>query len=166
MGRRLTLIVAFGAAAIAAVWYAPSWVDQRQSPEVALSAQVVNLGRVRVNTRVEHLLTIRNSGHVSITARDGGGTQFDFATVCPRRLGVHTRMLDCGFSSRPADECDTLGPGASCAVAIHFVPRTPKPYHARYCFDYVATSQDWRRAGTCLTVTGKGVRGGKSRPAR
>jgi hypothetical protein len=34
-------MVAFGAAAIAAVGYAPSWVDRRQSPEVALSAHVV-----------------------------------------------------------------------------------------------------------------------------
>jgi hypothetical protein len=117
VGRRLTLIVLFGAAAIAAVWYAPSWVDQRQNPQVVLSAHVVNLGRVPVNTRVEHLLTIRNSGHTSITAKDGGG-----------RSGSRRR------SSRR--------------------------------FDYVATSQDWRRAETCLTVTGNGVRGGKSRPAR
>jgi hypothetical protein len=167
VGRRLTLIVLLGAAAIAAAWYAPSWVDQRQSPQVVLSAHVVNFGRVPVSTPVEHLLTVRNSGHTSLTAEGGGGgTLFDFAAVCPKRLGAHERMLHCGFSIASADECQTLKPGASCAVAIQFVPRTPRPYHGRYCFAYAATKQAWRRTETCLTVTGKGARGGKSRPAR
>jgi hypothetical protein len=160
------LIVLLGTAAIAAAWYAPSWVDQRQSPHFVLSAHVVNFGAVHVNTPAEHLLTVRNSGHTSITAKDGGGTLFDFASVCPKRLGVHERMLHCGFSIVSAEACQTLKPGASCAVAIDFVARTPRPYHARYCFVYVATGQDWRRTETCLTVTGKGARGGKSRPAR
>ena len=51
-------------------------------------------------------------------------------------------------------------------VAIHFVARTARPYHARYCFAYVTTGQDRRRTERCLTVTGRGMRGGKGRPAR
>lgn len=163
---RLTLIVLLGAAALPAALFGPSWVDHRHNPRFDLSAHVLNFGPTPVNARAEELLTIRNEGHTTITDSGGGGTLFDFPSVCPRRLGVHKRRLDCGFSTWPAAACETLKPGASCAVAIHFVARTARPYHARYCFDYVTTGQDRRRTERCLTVTGRGTRGGKGRPAR
>jgi hypothetical protein len=163
---RLTLIVLLGAAALPAALYGPSWVDHRQNPHAALSARVINFGVVRVNVPVEQLLTLRNDGHATISEEDGGGFLRDFNSVCPRRLGRRERMTNCGFSSWPADACQALKPGASCAVAIHFRPRTPQPYHAQFCFLSAATGHEWRRTETCVTVTGKGTRGGKSRPAR
>jgi hypothetical protein len=167
VGRRLTLIVLVGAAAISAALFGPSWVDHRQNPHAALSARVVNFGLVRVNgASVEELITVRNDGHAAITEKRSGGVLRNFATVCPRRLGRRERIHDCGLSIWPADACKTLKPGASCAVAIHFRPRTSRPYDARFCFEYATTSQDWRRTETCVTATGKGARGGKSRPAR
>jgi hypothetical protein len=166
VGRRLTLIVLAGAVAFPAALFGPSWVDHRQNPQTALSARVINFGVVRINARVEQLFTIRNDGHAAISEEDTGGFLRDFNSVCPRRLGRLERMTNCGFSSWPADACQTLEPGASCAVAIHFRPRTARPYYARFCFQYAATGQDWRRTETCVTVTGKGNRGGKSRPAR
>jgi hypothetical protein len=166
LGRRLTLIILIGAAATLAALYGPSWVDHRHNPHIVFSMRVVNFDRVGLNVRAEKLFTIRNAGHASISEHGGGGSLQDFNSVCPRRLGRVERMQNCGFSSWPADECSTLKPGESCAVAIHFTPRTTKPYSARFCFIYAATGQDWRQTETCVTATGRGEREGKRRPAR
>lgn len=166
MTLRLTFIVVVGCAALSAALIGPSWLDHRQNPDVAVSARVVNFDSVRINASVEQLLTIRNDGHATITARGSSGALRSFASVCPRRLGRRERMSNCGFSVWPADTCETLKPGSSCAVAIHFTPRTSRPYHARFCFKYAANGQRWRQTETCVTVTGKGDRGGKSLSAR
>jgi len=166
VGRRLTLILLIGAVAAVAARYGPSWVDRRHDPHAALSARVVNFAGVRVNTQAEQLLTIRNGGHVSIAAKGTSGSLRAFNSVCPRRLGRVVRARSCGLSLWPAAECTALKPGAVCAVAIHFTPRTAKPYTARFCFRYAASDEQWRRTETCVTAAGRGERGGKGRSAR
>jgi hypothetical protein len=162
---RLLVIVLAGTVLAPAVLFAPSWMDRRNNPHIEVSERFLDFQSVPVNRRAEQLLTVRNDGRTAIVQRSGSGTLSNYAVVCPPSLGVHRRMLDCGFSTGPPSDpaCDVLNPGASCAVAFSFTPRTAGRYEARYCFEFASRSQSWRRTAKCLSVTG---RGGKSASAR
>jgi hypothetical protein len=162
---RLAVIVLAGAAVAPAALFGPSWVDHRNNPHITLSQQRLDFQTTPVNARAEQLITIRNNGHAAIAAQGGSLVLHNYEEVCPPRLGVHRRMLDCGFSVDGASDpaCEALRPGLSCAVAITFTPRVPGRYAATYCFEFVSMTQDWRKTRTCLLATG---RGGKSASAR
>jgi hypothetical protein len=115
------------------------------------------------SSSAERLLTLHNDGDATIAEEGENVVLRDFATVCPRSLGVQ-RYTSCGFSVETADDpaCRTLKPGASCALAIHFQPQTARLYRAHYCVEYVAKAQNWRRGEACLTVSGRGAEGSSS----
>jgi hypothetical protein len=165
MRARLAVIVLVGAALAPAALFGPSWVYHRNDPRIVLSVDSLDFRSVPVNMTGQQLFTIRNAGQTTVSEKKNSGILHDFAVVCPRSLGQHRRMSDCGFTLGGAGDpaCLALKSGSSCAVAMAFQPRTAQTYRARFCFEFTSTSETWRQTTACLSVTG---RGGKSASAR